>query len=64
MRMVEMISLLFRTLKTYVRKRAALQRSKGKYKKQVRKARAEHLVKCCLQPGKKTQRKPLTELQK
>ena len=28
----------------------------------TRKARAEHLVKSCLQPGKKTKRKPLTEL--
>ena len=32
-------------------------------KKQARKARAEHLVKCCLEPGKKkVRRKPLTEL--
>ena len=32
-------------------------------KKQARKARAEHLVKCCLEPGKKkAKRKPLTEL--
>ena len=34
-----------------------------KLKKQARKARAEHLVKCSLEPGKKkTKRKPLTEL--
>ena len=31
-------------------------------KKQARKARTEHQLKCCLQPGKKAQRKPLTEL--
>ena len=32
-------------------------------KKQARKARAEHQVKCCLEPGKeKAKRKPLTEL--
>ena len=33
-------------------------------KKQARKARAEHHVRCCLEPGKKkANRKPLTELQ-
>ena len=32
-------------------------------KKQARKARADHLVKCCLEPGKKkAKRKPLAEL--
>ena len=32
-------------------------------KKQARKARADHQVKCCLEPGKKkTKRQPLTEL--
>ena len=31
-------------------------------KKQARKVRAEHLVRCSLEPGKKTNRKPLTEL--
>ena len=32
-------------------------------RRQARKARAEHLVKCSLQPGKKkAKRKPLTEL--
>ena len=32
-------------------------------KKQARKARAEHLVKFCLEPGKnKVKREPLTEL--
>ena len=32
-------------------------------KKQARKARAEHLVKCCLETGKKkAKREPLTEL--
>ena len=31
-------------------------------KKQARKARAEHMLKCSLMPGKRIQRKPLSEL--
>ena len=36
---------------------------RGVLKKQARKARAEHHVRCCLEPGQtKANRKPLTEL--